>query len=99
MRFDYDKVNKCCQDLQTITKVLQDSFNYIKQQEQNVPMNWKGPAADSYVSKLNNVTKNFDIVIAALNQNINNLTQASANYRAHEEAVTDVFNKAFSNFE
>ncbi len=100
MRFDYDKVNKCCQDLQTITQALQESFNYVRMQGQNVSMNWKGPAAESYISKLNNnVIKNFDVVIAILNQNINNLAQASANYQAHEQSAVNVFDKAFSNLE
>ncbi len=98
MKFDYEKINDAIANLQSVKNNIQNHFDDIKSEENTIPSNWKGPASESYTSKLSsNITGNFDRILNSIQDNINYLTQVSNNYQAHEKNATNIFNNFGNN--
>ncbi len=81
MKLNYEEMISVANEMLQAQGNIESSFQAIKNELNNISNNWSGQASSYYVSKLKNLTNNFDNVSLELKTSINYITQTAEGYQ------------------
>lgn len=94
MEFNYNKMNSCCVEMETVIqhiKQILDAIKYIQLQLSKSDC-WNGRASSFYLEKMNTFTNTFEVTKQELDQIVNYLKNVVEGYQSVDNKITSEVN-------
>lgn len=89
MKISYSEIENYCNELHRLSIHMKNTLNNLKTISKKIDFSnvWEGQAADNFVTKLNDLPKNFDEVFVELENSILYLANCAEGYKAIDRQV------------